>query len=73
PLAMTLELDAPLSVEACVDALRAGRARAMIGRLPAAPLTHGILAGAARAVEDMRRPVWRAGRKLLRERRGLSR
>lgn len=64
PLAMELELAAPLSVEACVDALRQGRARAMIGRLPAAPLTAGVLASTARTVEKLRRPVWRGGRRV---------
>lgn len=64
PLAMELELRGPLSVQACVQALRAGACRAMIGPLPAAPLTRGALAAAARAVERRRRPLWLAGRRL---------
>jgi hypothetical protein len=63
PLAMELEIATALSVDACVDALRQGRCRAMIGGVPAAPLTRGTLASAARAVERLRRPVWRAGRR----------
>jgi predicted metal-dependent phosphoesterase TrpH len=67
PLAMEMEIAGPLSVEACVDAFRQGRCRAIIGGLPAAPLTSGALAGVARTVEQLRRPVWRSGR-LIRER-----
>jgi hypothetical protein len=63
PLAMELELTAPLSPQACVDALRRGDCRARIGGLPAAPLTRGALATAARAVEKLRGPVWRVGRR----------
>ena len=62
PLAMELEVGSSLSGEACVDAVRQGRCRALIGGLPAAPLTVGGLASAARAVETLRRPVWRRGR-----------
>jgi hypothetical protein len=72
PLAMALEIGAPpngapLSVGSCIDALRSGRCYAVIGGLRAAPLTKGGFGGAARAVETLRRPVWRAGR-LVRER-----
>jgi hypothetical protein len=64
PLAMELEIaTTTLSVGACVDALRKGNCRAMIGGLPAAPLTRGGLASAARAIERVRRPVWRGGRR----------
>jgi hypothetical protein len=61
PLAMELEIDAPLGVEACVDALRRRRCRAVIGALPVAPLTKGAVAKLPRAVETVRRPVWRVG------------
>ncbi|HEV3323123.1 MAG TPA: PHP domain-containing protein [Solirubrobacteraceae bacterium] len=69
PLAMELLLDAPggedpLSVAACVAALRQGRCRALIGGQPVAPLTHGGLGAAARSVERIRRPVWRRGRRV---------
>lgn len=64
PLAMELEIAPPLSVEACVDALRQRRCRAVIGGFPAAPLTSGAPASVARAVETLRRPVWRAGRRV---------
>ena len=69
PLAMELQIDVPgdedpLSVEACVAALREGRCRALIGGRPVAPLTHGGLGAAARNVERVRRPVWRQGRRV---------
>lgn len=64
PLAMALELTSAVSVESCVEAVRAGRARALIRGLPTAPLTRGGLAQAARTVERVRRPVWRTGRRL---------
>jgi hypothetical protein len=67
PLAMELALDGPLTVEACVEALREGHCAASIHHLPAAPLTRGGLGSAARALEKLRRPVWRQGR-LARER-----
>jgi hypothetical protein len=63
PLAMQIEIMAPLSVEACVDAVRRGSCRAVIGGLPAALLT-GSGYVPARAVEKLRRPVWRAGRRV---------
>lgn len=63
PLAMELELATALSVDACVDALRRGNCRALIGGLPAAPLTSGGLASTARVIERLRRPVWRTGRR----------
>lgn len=63
PLAMSLEVEPPLSVEACVDALRRGRCHATIGGFRAAPLTSGGVASTARAVEQLRRPVWRQGRR----------
>ncbi len=63
PLAMRLELTAALSAEACLDALRQGNCHALIGGLPAAPLTSGAPASAARALERLRRPVWRVGRR----------
>lgn len=69
PLAMELEITPPLSVGACVDALREGRCRAVIGALPALPLSHGGLAMTARVVEHLRRPVWR---QLRRARERLS-
>jgi hypothetical protein len=68
PLRMELELDGALSVDACVDALRHGRCRALIGGRPVAPLTRGGVGASARAVERIRRPVWRAGRR-VRERK----
>jgi hypothetical protein len=84
PLSMELELehspqaplDAPregrpdglLSVEACVEALRQGHCRAMIGERAVDPLTRGGVGATARAVERVRRPVWRQGRR-LRERK----
>lgn len=68
PLRMELELDRPLSGEACVDAFRQGRSRALIGEHPVAPLTRGGMGATARAVERIRRPVWRQGRR-LRERK----
>jgi hypothetical protein len=61
PLAMRLDVMDPISVEACIDAVRAGRCHALIHGLPAAPLTRGALGASARAVETLRRPVWRAG------------
>ena len=64
PLRMELELDSALSVDACVEALRQGRCRALIGDRPVAPLTHGGFGVAARAVERVRRPVWRQGRRV---------
>ena len=51
-----------------METLRQGRCRAMIGDRPVAPLTRGGVGATARAVERMRRPVWRQGR-LLRERK----
>lgn len=68
PLSMQLELEGALSIEACVDALREGRCRALIGDRPVAPLTRGGIGASARAVERVRRPVWRQGRR-LRERK----
>jgi hypothetical protein len=63
PLAMELQIVPPLSGEACVEALRRGRCRAMIGGVPAARLSSGPLARAAGTVERVRRPTWRlAGR-----------
>ncbi|HEY2766802.1 MAG TPA: hypothetical protein VGI76_01015 [Solirubrobacteraceae bacterium] len=67
PLAMELQIDAPLSVEVCVDAVRRQRCQATIHSRPVAPLTGGPLGIAARSVERLRRPVWRQGR-LVRER-----
>lgn len=64
PLAMELEIAGPLSVAACVDALRHGRCRAVVGRLPVAPLTSGRMASLPRAVETLRRPIWRAGSRM---------
>jgi hypothetical protein len=64
PLLMELELDSPLSVESCVEALRSGRCRALIGGRPVAPLTRGGVGAAARTVERVRRPVWRQGRRV---------
>jgi hypothetical protein len=64
PLAMQLDLAAPLSVEACVDALRRRRCHAVIRGLPVAPLTHGGCGVAARTLERLRRPVWRQGRRI---------
>lgn len=63
PLAMELEIASTLSVEACVDALRQRHCQAVIGSLSAAPLSRGALASTAHAVERLRRPVWRAGRR----------
>jgi len=63
PLAMELEIAGPPSVEACVDAFRQRRCHAVVHGLPAAPLTSGGLASAARAVEKLRGPVWRVGRR----------
>jgi hypothetical protein len=64
PLAMALELAAPLGVEACVDAFREGRCHPVIGRVRADSLMRGNLASVASAVESVRRPVWRMGRRL---------
>ena len=64
PLRMELELDSSLSVESCVEALRQKRCRALIGDRPVAPLTRGSFAAAAQAVERVRRPVWRQGRRV---------
>jgi len=61
-----------ISVEACTEALRQGRCRAMIGERPVAPLTRGGLGATATAVERVRRPVWRQGRR-LRERKQARR
>jgi hypothetical protein len=70
PLAMELELAGPLDVETCVDAFRRRRCRALIRGLPAAPLTSGGLASTARAVERLRSPVWRLGRRVRESRSG---
>lgn len=71
PLAMELDVEVAgkeaLTVEACVRALRGQHCRATIIGRPVAPLTGGALGGTARAVERVRRPVWRRGR-LMRER-----
>ena len=72
PLSMELEIGGPLTVEACVEALLRGRCRAMIGERPVAPLTRGGVGATARAVERVRRPVWRQGRR-LRERKQAHR
>lgn len=61
PLAMELEIASPLCAQACVEALSRGRARAMIGRIPAERLSRGSLGMSAGAVERVRRPVWRLG------------
>ncbi len=63
PLGMQLEVADVVNVEMCVDALRQGRCYALIGGRPAAPLTQGALGLAARALERLRRPVWRTGRR----------
>jgi hypothetical protein len=63
PLAMRLDITDSLSVETCVEAVRGGHCHALIHGLPAAPFTRGALGASARAVETMRRPVWRAGRR----------
>jgi hypothetical protein len=65
-------LENPLSVDACVEALHQGRCRAMIGERAVAPLTRGGVGATARAVERVRRPVWRQGRR-LRERKQAHR
>ncbi|MGA7705345.1 MAG: PHP domain-containing protein [Solirubrobacteraceae bacterium] len=65
-------LENPLTAEACVEAFRQGRCRAMIGERPVAPLTRGGLGATAIAVESVRRPVWRQGRR-LRERKQARR
>jgi hypothetical protein len=62
PLAMELEIDASLTVQACVEALRQGRCQARIHGFPANALTGGALGRTARAVESLRRPVWRRAR-----------
>lgn len=67
PLAMQVEVEGELTVEACVRALRERRCRATIAGRPVAPLTDGAFAGAARAAERVRRPLWRRGR-VVRER-----
>jgi hypothetical protein len=71
PLAMELDIASPLTAEACLDALRRRRCRATIAGLPAAPLTRGALATAARATERVRRPLWRRARH-MRERVATS-
>src|ERR1700722_3015550 len=72
PLSMELQIEDPLSVEACVEALHQGRCRAMIGERAVAPLTRGGVGATAQAVERVRRPVWRQGRR-LRERKQAHR
>jgi hypothetical protein len=75
PLSMQLELDGALTAEACVEALRLGRCQARIHGLPASALTGGPLGRAARAVETLRRPVWRRARltrELYRRRGGVA-
>jgi hypothetical protein len=73
PLTMAVDVEVdveagvPLSAAACVRALRERRCRAMIADRAVAPLTGGTLGCAVRAVERVRRPVWRRGR-LVRER-----
>lgn len=67
PLAMELELDGPPTVSGCVEALRQGRCRALIHSFPVDALTDGALGGTARALETLRRPLWRRAR-LTRER-----
>ncbi len=62
PLAMQVEIEGAPTAEACVRALRERRCHATIAGKPVAPLTGGTLGGAARAVERVRRPVWRHGR-----------
>jgi hypothetical protein len=72
PLAMELQIVGALGVASCVDAFRQRRCRALIHGLPAAPLTSGALAVTARAVEQLRRPIWRVGRR-VRESRSATR
>lgn len=62
PLAMGLDIAGSLSIDTCVEAVRGGHCHALIHSLPAAPLTRGALGSSARAVEALRRPLWRAGR-----------
>jgi hypothetical protein len=63
PLSMELELEGGLSAEACVEAARAGRARAMLGRLPVAALQGSLPGTVAQGVEVLRRPAFRAARR----------
>jgi hypothetical protein len=62
PLAMELEIDTSLTVEACVEAVRKGRCEVRIHGLPANALSSGALGCTARAVEALRRPIWRRAR-----------
>jgi hypothetical protein len=64
PLAMELEIEGPLSAEACVGAALAGRARPMLGTVPVSRLCGGAAGSLAQATERLRRPVFRRGREL---------
>jgi len=64
PLAMELDVAAHASVDACVDAFRQRHCRAVIGRVPVAPFTRGAMAKLPRAIETVRRPIWRTGRRV---------
>lgn len=67
PLAMELEMIAPVTSASCLDALRRGACRALVRGLPVTPLTRGRRSRTAQRVERLRRPVWRRGR-VVRER-----
>lgn len=71
PLAMELQVASPLSAEACIEALRRGECRAMLGRIPAERLSSGGLGVAAGAIERVRRPVWRQGGRMRERLRSL--
>lgn len=67
PLAMELALEAPVSVTACVDALKHGQCRPVLAGLPALPWGRGLVGMATRRIERLRRPVFRRAR-VLRDR-----
>jgi hypothetical protein len=64
PLSMELDLDGPPNAVACVNALGEGRCRARIGRVDVAHLDGALTGSAVRRAERLRRPLWRAARKL---------
>ena len=73
PLAMELDLPGGATPETCVDALAAGRCRALLCGMPVAPLTRGPVSAALQRMERaVRRPVWRQGRR-IRDRVATSR
>jgi hypothetical protein len=70
PLSMQLDVNGPVTVDRCVEALVDGRCHARIGRFPVAPLTSGWRAVAGRQVERARRPVFGQARIIRNRLRG---